>query len=413
MPLTETDVNSVKTVDKVGNGQQAEGYTKAFEEINKLRQEGKMNELVDASKKSDSATTHLPMAGFDEKDQQFIFKNEKTGAVSEVNKDGQVAEVWGIKPTIDANGNSKSDGKNGDMEFQKDANGKYLHVAENGDTYWDVAKNVVMEKNGVADPSKVTDREILEMTNVLLKHNNKPATEADKLTVGEKISIPDEVASTIQKRRNGEKVDSDKTTPTTSITEPKTADELQKWLFTQQVDGTTADGKAEKDTTFNLIDNNNDKFIDDSEIDAYVSTNAGKLSGMQRDYLEKLKVNDDSIEDLHDDAGWDDWNGMSEGDIKTYTRRLTLREDLTKMLSDDKEFDSLAGNDKVITQEEVKQKIALEKNPDKLKLLEVLQRELVFRNEIASGGETIDGKMTKQDRKELKADIAFAQNYPT
>lgn len=103
-------------------------------------------------------------------------------------------------------------GKRNEILFSENADGTYTHIAQKGDTYWDVARAVVMAQAGAKDPADVKDSDIQKMTNKLLRYNGKPTSGegANRLSVGEEINIPRDISDLVEERQESEQSDRDR-----------------------------------------------------------------------------------------------------------------------------------------------------------------------------------------------------------
>lgn len=88
--------------------------------------------------------------------------------------------------------------KNGEMVFKENADGTYSHTVERGDTYWKVAREVVMSQKGTDAPGDVTNGEVQKMMAALIAVNGKDAQSANHLAVGEQIHIPKDIADAVE-----------------------------------------------------------------------------------------------------------------------------------------------------------------------------------------------------------------------
>ena len=84
------------------------------------------------------------------------------------------------------------------------------------------------------------------------------------------------------------------------------------------VTGELETAKADHDAlkNFDKLDSDHDGFLSHKEIDQGIKNNM--LTGRA---ASNLKDNQDTIEDLHDDPGIDDWNGVSKGDLQEQEMR--------------------------------------------------------------------------------------------
>jgi hypothetical protein len=85
-------------------------------------------------------------------------------------------------------------------------------------------------------------------------------------------------------------------------------------FVTGELEAAKADHDALKN--FDKLDSDHDGFLSHKEIDHGIQR--GVLKGRA---ASNLKDNQDSIEDLHDDPGIDDWNGVSKGDLQEQEMR--------------------------------------------------------------------------------------------
>ncbi len=110
----------------------------------------------------------------------------------------------------------KSDGNramgssnNGNMEFAANADGTYSHKVERGDTYWKVARGVVMAQMKTDNPSEVKDADVAKMMDQLIAFNGETRESANKISVGEEIQIPKEFGEKLEQQH--ESTDSEET----------------------------------------------------------------------------------------------------------------------------------------------------------------------------------------------------------
>ena len=96
--------------------------------------------------------------------------------------------------------------KRGETVFSKNEDGTYMHVVEKGDTYWDVARTVVMAQTGIENRDDVKNADIQKMMNKLLEYNGRPTSGdgANRLSVGEEIYIPKDVSDLVEKHQDEE-----------------------------------------------------------------------------------------------------------------------------------------------------------------------------------------------------------------
>ncbi|MBX9951535.1 MAG: hypothetical protein K2Y39_20360 [Candidatus Obscuribacterales bacterium] len=79
-------------------------------------------------------------------------------------------------------------------EFTIDSAGaSYTHAVEKGDTYWKVARNVLMSQMGTDNPSDVKNSDIAKMMDQLIAFNGETRESANHLKVGQAILIPKEL----------------------------------------------------------------------------------------------------------------------------------------------------------------------------------------------------------------------------
>ncbi|MBA3859815.1 MAG: hypothetical protein C0507_23145 [Cyanobacteria bacterium PR.3.49] len=90
------------------------------------------------------------------------------------------------------------------MEFNENKDGSYSYTAERGDTYWKVARTVLMDMNGVSIASDIKHADIQKMVKTLLAYNDKPTSGAgaNSLLVGEEIRIPKDLADVVEEHRD-------------------------------------------------------------------------------------------------------------------------------------------------------------------------------------------------------------------
>ncbi len=88
--------------------------------------------------------------------------------------------------------------KDGAMTFSENADGTYSHTVERGDSYWKVAREVVMSQKGTDNPGDVSNGEVQKMMAALIAFNEKNAQSADHLAIGEQIHIPKEIANAVE-----------------------------------------------------------------------------------------------------------------------------------------------------------------------------------------------------------------------
>lgn len=91
-----------------------------------------------------------------------------------------------------------SSSKNGSTDFSKNADGTYTHTVERGDTYWKVARNVVMAQAGTENPADVKDSDVAKMMDKLIEYNGETRESANRLSVGDEIHIPKDIAETLK-----------------------------------------------------------------------------------------------------------------------------------------------------------------------------------------------------------------------
>lgn len=96
----------------------------------------------------------------------------------------------------------KAIGKRGEMVFSENDDGTYTHVVESGDTYWDVARTVLIAQTGEERPDSA---DIQKMMNKLQRYNGKPTSgeAANRLAIGEEIHIPRYISDLVEKRQDG------------------------------------------------------------------------------------------------------------------------------------------------------------------------------------------------------------------
>ena len=90
------------------------------------------------------------------------------------------------------------------MEFNENKDGSYSYTAERGDTYWKVARTVLMDMNGVSIASEIKHADIQKMVKTLLAYNDKPTSGAgaNSLLVGEEIRIPKDLADVVEEHQD-------------------------------------------------------------------------------------------------------------------------------------------------------------------------------------------------------------------
>ncbi len=103
--------------------------------------------------------------------------------------DDLVAQKFDIDKVIASN-------KNSSMDFSRNTDGTYTHTVERGDTYWKVARSVVMAQ--MDNPSEVKDADVAKMMDKLIAFNGETRESANKLSVGEEIHIPEEFGEKLE-----------------------------------------------------------------------------------------------------------------------------------------------------------------------------------------------------------------------
>lgn len=90
------------------------------------------------------------------------------------------------------------------MEFSENKDGSYSYTAERGDTYWKVARTVLMDMNGITNASEIKHADIQKMVKTLLAYNDKPTSGegANSLLVGEEIKIPKDLADVVEEHQD-------------------------------------------------------------------------------------------------------------------------------------------------------------------------------------------------------------------
>ncbi len=142
-----------------------------------------------------SASQHLP---------EFII-DEVNAAVADALQESKMKAVINSLLNSDGSGESLTfSGKRGETAFSENTDGTYTHIVESGDTYWDVARTVVMAQTGVDNPGEVKNSDVAKMMNLLLKYNDKPTSGdgANRLSVGESITVPKDVSELLVARRD-------------------------------------------------------------------------------------------------------------------------------------------------------------------------------------------------------------------
>jgi hypothetical protein len=195
---------------------------------------------------------------------------------------------------------------------------------------------------------------------------------------------------------------------------------MQQWL----VD----DSKGE--IVYDQIDKkygNGDGSLDDDEIEAYIadhksdSNKEGRLTPEQELYLKELANNDDYIEDAVDDEGNDQWAGISKADLQKWTdtqikienkelHTQQVKTNAQKLVNEEVVFLSLAGDDGVITGQEVAAYIMKRKedpnfSKEEMEALQEIQAECGRRTKRSipnpkTGDSRVleEGKITREDR---------------
>jgi len=85
------------------------------------------------------------------------------------------------------------------MAFSKNQDGTFTHTVEKGDSYWKVARNVLMSQLGTDDPSAVKNSDVAKMMDQLIAFNGESRQSADHLKVGQEIRIPKDIGDAVEK----------------------------------------------------------------------------------------------------------------------------------------------------------------------------------------------------------------------
>jgi hypothetical protein len=134
--------------------------------------------------------------------------------------------------------------KGNGMVFSENSDGTYSHTVEKGDTYWKVARNVVMSQMKTDNPSDVKESDVAKMMDKLIAFNGETRESANHLAIGQEIHIPKEVSNAVEKAQ--EQIVTAEVAPN-GEPEPLT-DEEKKELFT------TSNGIKLADMKLNPVD---------------------------------------------------------------------------------------------------------------------------------------------------------------
>lgn len=85
------------------------------------------------------------------------------------------------------------------MALSKNQDGTFTHAVEKGDSYWKVARNVLMLQLGTDDPSAVKNSDVAKVMDQLIAFNGENRQSADHLKVGQEIRIPKEIGDAVKK----------------------------------------------------------------------------------------------------------------------------------------------------------------------------------------------------------------------
>ncbi len=182
------------------------------------------------SRLSDSnAYQHLPEVTID----------DIRATVSDVLREDRAATVF-------STANEKSQklkliGKRNETVFSENEDGTYTHIVESGDTYWDVARTVLIAQTGEEKPDTA---DIQKMMNRLQRYNGKPTSgeAANRLAIGEEIHIPKAIADLVEERQDGEtKSEDDSEESADETTEEKKLTAKEKKALTTTDNGIAAD----------------------------------------------------------------------------------------------------------------------------------------------------------------------------